>query len=75
MSHSTFDPYAPNKIKGRRKPASPLWALVPVFLVVALVAATGYALWSLERRVHYNWSYKAMVEETIRERVKPEALK
>jgi hypothetical protein len=28
-----------------------------------------------ERRVHYKLSYKAMVEETIRERVKPEALK
>jgi hypothetical protein len=39
------------------------------------VVATIWGLWQLERYVHYRFSYKSMVEQTVREMVKTEALK
>lgn len=39
------------------------------------VVLFGYATWELQRRWNYAWSYKSMVQETVREMVKEEALR
>jgi len=49
-----------------------------ITLVIAFIGVMGaivYGLWNLERTINYNMSYKSMVEQTVREMVKPEALK
>lgn len=51
-------------------------AKVWIFLAgLALCAVLGYAVWQLERNIHYRLSYEDKVEQTVREMVKPEALK
>lgn len=49
------------------------WVFV-IFVGLA-VLAIGVGLWKFERHVHYDWSYRGMVEQTIHDKVKPEALK
>lgn len=50
--------------------------LVLHYLAVAvLCAAMVYGAWALTRSINYKLSYKHMVQETVREMVKPEALK
>jgi hypothetical protein len=48
-------------------------ALVAMTILVALFAAVAF--WRIERKINYRLQYKAMVQETVREMVKPEALK
>ena len=43
-------------------------------LVIVLVLMFSFGCWLLARRIHYNLAYKSMVQETIREMVKPDAL-
>lgn len=44
--------------------------------VIGLVAVilVSLGLWYVGRKIHYAVAYKSMVEQTIREMVKPEAL-
>jgi len=52
------------------------FAYVCVALVAMLfLAGAVYGMWSCERAVHYNLSYKSMVQQTIRQMVRPEALR
>lgn len=44
-------------------------------LCLALLVWFGIAMWQLQRRWNYAWSYEAMVKKTVAEMVKPEALK
>lgn len=44
-------------------------------LVVAGIAGIGYVGWQIEKRWNYSMSYEDMVKRTVREMVKPEALK
>ena len=45
------------------------------FVFGLLILFAGYSLWKLERTWNYNTSYKSMVQQTVREMVKQEALK
>lgn len=51
---------------------SEIWFSIAAFL---LVIAFGIFMWHVQRKWHYNWSYKSMVQDTVREMVKQEALK
>lgn len=42
---------------------------------IILVAALSFGGWLMSRKVNYHFQYKSMVEQTVREMVKPEALK
>lgn len=46
-----------------------------VIAVVAVLGGIVYAGWHFTRTVNYKASYKSMVEETVRDMVKEEALK
>ncbi len=43
--------------------------------VTVLCAAMIYGAWALTRSINYKLSYKHMVQQTVREMVKPEYLK
>ena len=49
-------------------------AAAALFVLVCWLSLC-YVVWQLERKVHYNWAYRDMVEKTVREMVKQEALK
>jgi cell division protein FtsB len=40
-------------------------------LAFALVALVGYGSWLLERKIHYKWSYQAMVQAEIQKQIVP----
>ena len=44
-------------------------------VVVVIVILIGFLGWNVKRQINYNLSYKSMVEKTVRDMVKPEALK
>lgn len=44
-------------------------------LVTIVILAFAIGMWQVVRRCHYNISYKSMVEQTIIEMVREEALK
>ena len=46
-----------------------------VICAIFVIAAVGYACWQLERHINYTFGYRDMVEQTVRDLVKPEALK
>lgn len=46
-----------------------------VIVLIVIIAAAGFGLWQLERTIHYKLSYKSMVEQTVRDMVKAEALR
>jgi len=52
-------------------------ALLFVAAGVMIVTLIGIAIggWYITRGLHYRLSYKTMVEKTVREMVKPEALR
>lgn len=49
------------------------WAAMLVVLALAVMFA--YASWRVGRYVNYNLSYKSMVQDTVRDMVKPESLR
>lgn len=49
--------------------------VLAIVAVVVLVALIGFWGWGVKRKIHYNLGYKALVEQTIKDMVKPEALK
>ena len=49
--------------------------IIGIVLVTAILSGAGYGVWYLQRTVHYKLSYESMVEQTIREMVKKEALR
>lgn len=52
--------------------------IIPILLAVLIlagIAGIGYLGWQIERRWNYSMSYEDMVKRTVREMVKPEALK
>lgn len=52
------------------------WQLAIVLIVgAAIIIAVAYGAFMLNRYVNYNLSYEKMVQETVREMVKEEALK
>jgi len=42
---------------------------------VAFIIISLFQLWIFGKKLNYTFSYKSMVEKTIQEMVKPEALK
>jgi hypothetical protein len=44
-------------------------------LFVSIIIGAFYFSWYLKRKVNYSFIYKSLVQETIKEMVKPEALK
>ncbi len=50
-------------------------ALLIFIAMGATAALVGYGIWHLEKKINYNLQYKDMVRETVKEMVKPEALK
>lgn len=46
-----------------------------VLVLLIIVAVGGVGLWQLERNIHYSISYKSMVEQTVRDMVKANALR
>ena len=49
-----------------------VFAIVVVFLIVMGI---GIGSWFLWRNIHYRLAYEKLVQETVKEMVKPEALK
>lgn len=49
------------------------WAFYSGVIVLLIVMAVGS--WFAIRSINYSLSYKSMVQDTVREMVKPEALK
>ena len=49
------------------------WAAMLVVLALAVMFA--YASWRVGGYVNYNLSYKSMVQDTVRDMVKPESLR
>lgn len=49
--------------------------ILGVVIATAIVICVAIGVYSLKRKVNYNLSYKSMVEQTVKEMVKPEALK
>ena len=50
------------------------WGAV-IVIAVLFFCTIGLGCWYLERKINYSLSYKSMVEQTVREMVKEEALK
>jgi len=48
-------------------------ALGIVFLVIVVICV-GYGGWLLKRKINYTFQYRDLVQETVREMVKPECL-
>jgi predicted RND superfamily exporter protein len=46
-----------------------------VVAVVVIIVSICFFSWYVKRQVNYNLGYKSMVEQTIKDMVKPEALK
>lgn len=44
-------------------------------IIIVLFASVSIFLWNLKRKINYNISYKSMVEQTVKDMVKPESLK
>ena len=52
------------------------WKIYALYLgVIALFIALALGAWAVSRSINYSLSYKSMVQDTVREMVKPEALK
>ena len=49
--------------------------IIAVILAILLIISLSVGGWLISRKVNYSLSYKSMVEDTIREMVKEEALK
>lgn len=43
--------------------------------VFAIALSIGLGAWYVGRKVNYSFAYKSLVEQTVRELVKPESLK
>ena len=50
-------------------------AIVLCFCFLMLFVAFGLGTWYVARKVNYSFSYKSMVEQTVRDMVKEECLK
>lgn len=46
-----------------------------IILIIAIVSSISFGLWKVGKKINYSLGYKTMVEQTIKEMVKPEALK
>ena len=46
-----------------------------VVLLVVLLSGIAYVSLTMGKQLSYNWFYKSMVEKTVKELVKQEALK
>lgn len=46
-----------------------------ILLMVGIVIGLSFAFWQFSRMINYSFSYKSMVQDTVREMVKPESLK
>lgn len=44
-------------------------------LLIIIIVVLGKFLYNLERQFNFNFSYKSMVQQTVRDMVKKEALK
>lgn len=55
-------------------PRSLLQKIIFWVMLLAMVAAISYGAWRLYRWANWAWGYESMVEEKIRETVKPECL-
>lgn len=52
------------------------WKILTLYLgVIVLFIALALGAWAVSRSINYSLSYKSMVQDTVREMVKPEALK
>jgi uncharacterized protein YneF (UPF0154 family) len=49
--------------------------LTAVILLIAVIVGIIYGGFIIKRKWNYNLGYKTLVEQTIRDMVKPEALK
>lgn len=49
--------------------------LITIILLVLIVIFFIYGLFKIKKNINYSMAYKTMVEETVKEMVKPEALK
>jgi hypothetical protein len=49
--------------------------VIGAIIVIILLLVVVYFMWGCERKVNFSYGYKDMVRETVREMVKPEALK
>ena len=49
----------------------------PLLAVVLLAGMVwlSWAMWQIQKKWNYSWSYESMVKQTVREMVKAEALK
>lgn len=52
-----------------------LMYIVSGILALSLVVGIMYGGWIIQRKINYTISYKSMVEKTVRDMVKEEALK
>jgi prepilin-type N-terminal cleavage/methylation domain-containing protein len=50
-------------------------SIILISMISIVLIGSGYALWVVKKRVTYSMQYKSMVEDTVRNMVKAEALK
>lgn len=50
-------------------------AALAMIILFGTVILCAYGLWQFERYYHYKLSYRSMVQQTVRDMVKAEALK
>jgi len=48
---------------------------IGAILIIFLVFVLSFGLWTLGKKISYNVCYEKMVQQTVKEMVKPEALK
>jgi hypothetical protein len=49
--------------------------IIGVIAGILVIISMVFGFWNLQKHLSYKFSYKAMVEKTIKEVVKPECLK
>ena len=53
-------------------------ALIYVLLgtiLIGIIGSTSYGVWQISRKWNYRFSYRSMVEDTVREMVKDSSLR
>ncbi len=58
-----------------KKAYQTIMAVLAMVFMLGGVFLVAYIAWQFERKWHYKWSYRSMVQDTVREMVKQEALK
>ena len=59
----------------RRQAGYTLVEVLVVIVIMALLVALGYGIWTIKKKVNYSFQYRTMVEQTVRDMVKEECLK